>query len=131
MRDGMSNEESSQTKVVLGSDNRLASAIANVLEDAGYSVDVVADYEEAARLWQRERHHLVLLEISHHQSLERAVNIALRVKQQDATQFVGYLTDRNLHTSSLAGDVVLPRDAASLTLALKTLRALTFSGARG
>ncbi len=110
----------SATRILLGSDNyRLFAPVQHALTQAGILVDVAPSYEYIEPIWARGRHDIVLVEVSSPGSVEEAVAIAMRLKRQDAHQFVGYLADPILHNHGLTGDAVFPRDSSRLAHALR------------
>lgn len=95
------------------------------LQQEGFRVHLAPGYQDLEPIWQQcrppLRQHLdgvVLLEVSKLQSVEAAVDLAMRLKRRDARQFVGYLADPILRTSGLAGDAIFPRSAHHLPQAL-------------
>ncbi len=107
-------------RILLGSDSEHRdSSTKEALIQAGFHVDVASGYDHAEQLWNQERHDVVLIEVSYAISVDPAVQLAMRLKQQDRRQFVGYLADPILHTSGLAGDALFPRDARRLPEALR------------
>jgi DNA-binding response OmpR family regulator len=107
-------------RVLLSSDNhRLISPLRNALLRAGYLVDLASDYKHLELLWQQLRHDVVLLEVTYPDSIESATASALRIKSQDAQQFIGYLADAALQRSGLTGDAIFSRDAQKLPRALR------------
>ena len=107
-------------RILLGSDSDHRDTSAKeALIEAGFHVDVASGYDHAEQLWNRERHGVVLIEVSYAISVDPAVQLAMRLKQQDRRQFVGYLADPILHTSGLAGDALFPRDSRRLPEALR------------
>jgi CheY-like chemotaxis protein len=110
----------SSPRILLGSDNQhLISAVSNALLKAGFNVETANDYTHLETLWRQSRHDVVLLEISRPDSVESATRLALRIKQQDPQQFIGYLADVSLQMSGLTGDAILSRDTAKLPQALR------------
>ncbi len=108
------------SRVLLGSDSEhLDLSVQEALIQAGFLVDVARGYEQAEQLWNRDRHDVVLIEVSYAISVDPAVQLALRLKRQDRRQFVGYLADPILHTSGLAGDALFSRDSRRLAAALR------------
>ena len=106
--------------ILLASDNpRVASYLHRTLEEEGLSVQLAPGYGEIEPLSQSHQGAIVLIEVSHQQSVEPAVNIALRLKRRNANRFVGYLADPILHTSGLAGDAIFPRSTHHLPAALR------------
>ena len=106
--------------ILLASDNpHVASYVHHTLEQEGLSVRLAPGYGELEPLSQSHQGAIVLIEVSHQQSVEAAVNLALRLKRRDARRFVGYLADPILHTSGLAGDGIFPRSTRHLTVALR------------
>jgi hypothetical protein len=106
--------------ILLASDNpQVASHIHRTLEQEGLSVRLAPGYGELEPLSQSHLSAIVLIEVSHQQSVEAAVNLALRLKRRNASRFVGYLADPILHTSGLAGDGIFPRSTHYLTTALQ------------
>ena len=107
-------------RILLGSDNRhLISAIRNALLKAGFHVETANDYNHLETLWQQVRHDIVLFEVSHPDSVEPATESALRIKRQNAQQFIAYLADGDLRMSGLTGDAILSRDTNRLPQALR------------
>lgn len=114
------NPFSKSPRILLGSDNRnLISAVSNALLKAGFKVDTANDYIDLETLWRQSRHEVVLLEVSHPNSVEPAVASALRIKRQHAQQFIAYLADADLHMSGLAGDAIFSRNTKQLPQALR------------
>ena len=106
--------------ILLASDNpHVASYVHRTLEQEGLSVRLAPGYGELEPLSQSHQSAIVLIEVSHHHSVEAAVNLALRLKRRNASRFVGYLADPNLHTSGLAGDAIFPRSTHRLPAALR------------
>lgn len=106
--------------ILLASDNpHVASYVHRTLEQDGLSVRLAPGYGELEPLSQSHQNAIVLIEVSHQQSVEAAVNLALRLKRRNAGRFVGYLADPILHTSGLAGDGIFPRSTHHLTTALR------------
>jgi hypothetical protein len=106
--------------ILLASDSpRTAEGLYRDLLREGFRVHFAPGYAQIEPLWQQHRHDVVLLEVSNPQSVETAVDIALRLKRRDARQFVGYLADPVLHTSGLAGDAIFPRSPHHLPQALR------------
>jgi CheY-like chemotaxis protein len=106
--------------ILLASDNpRAAVHLQDALQTEGISVKFAPGYSELEALSQANQDGAVLLEVSHPQSVEAAVELALRLKRRDAGQFVGYLADPVMHTSGLAGDAIFPRSAHHLPRALR------------
>ena len=107
-------------RILLGSDNQhLISAVSNVLLKAGFDVQTADDYDHLETLWQESRHDVVLLEVSHPDSVESATAAALRIKRQDTRQFIAYLADAHLQMSGLTGDAIFSRDTNRLPQALR------------
>lgn len=107
-------------RILFGSDNQLLiSAISSALLNAGFHVDGANDYLHLETLWLQLRPDIVLVEVSRPDSIERATKSALRIKQQDARQFIAYLADGNLRMRGLTGDAILPRDPGVLPQALR------------
>jgi hypothetical protein len=112
--------EDSTPRILLGSDNKqFTSGISNSLLGAGFHVDTADDYAHLESIWRHQRHEVILFEVSHEHSVEPATSAALRIKRQDASQFIGYLADHNLRSSGLTGDAILSRDARLLPTALR------------
>jgi len=82
-------------------------------------VKLAPGYSELEALSHAHKDGVVLIEVSHQQSVEAAVDLALRLKRRNSGQFVGYLADPVLHTSGLAGDAIFPRSANHLPDALR------------
>ena len=111
---------SESPKILLGSDNKhLVSAVSNALLRAGFHVDTADNYGHVETLWSQLRHDVVLLEVSHPDSVESATESALRIKRQHGQQFIAYLADGNLRMSGLTGDAILSRDTNRLPQALR------------
>jgi len=111
---------SESPRILLGSDNRnLISAVSNALLKAGFHVDTANDYTDLETLWRQSRHEVVLIEVSHHDSIESATGSALHIKRQNAQQFIAYLADASLQMSGLTGDAILSRDTTRLPQALR------------
>ncbi len=109
----------SSSRILIGSDNfRLLRPLQESLAQSGIRFDVAETYAHIESLWQRDRHDIVLLEVSWEGSIEEAVAIAMSLKKRDARQFVGYLADPILHNHGLTGDGVFPRDSKRLPRAL-------------
>jgi len=107
-------------RILLGSDNQhLISAVSNALLKAGFNVETANDYTHLETLWQQLRHDIILFEVSHPDSVESATESALRIKRQNAQQFIAYLADGNLQMSGLTGDAILSRDTNRLAHALR------------
>jgi CheY-like chemotaxis protein len=107
-------------RILLSSDNhRFISPLRNALLKAGYLVDLASDYRHLELLWQQLHHDVVLLEVTYPGSVESATEAALRIKSQDAQQFIGYLADAVLQMSGLTGDAIFSRDAQKLPGALR------------
>lgn len=107
-------------RIFLASDNpRLAAPLYRTLEQDGMRVDFAPGYHELELRLEAHVKAIVLLEVSEQQSVEAAVDLALRLKRRNANQFVGYLADPVLHTSGLAGDAIFPRSARHLPAALR------------
>lgn len=106
--------------ILLSGDNaRTVIPLHRSLLNEGFRVQFAAYYELEME-WKLHRHPVVLLEVAGAHSVETAIKAALKLKRHDPQLFVGYLADPLLHTSSLAGDAVFPRDAAQLAKALRT-----------
>ena len=102
-------------RILLGSDSpHLVSAVTNALLKAGFQVDTARNYLHVEELWNEARHEVILFEVSKPDSIEPVIQSALRIKRQDAQQFIAYLVDSNLRMSGLTGDAVFSRDIASL-----------------
>jgi len=111
---------SQSPKIVLGSDNQhFVSAVSTALLKAGFHVETATNYSHLEELWQQLRHDVVLFEVSHPGSVELATESALRIKRQDAQQFIAYLADESLQMSGLTGDAILSRDTNILPQALR------------
>jgi len=106
--------------ILLASDElRLASNLQRALRQQRFAVVLAPEYRDLESLAQSHHNAIVLLEVSRHQSVEAAVETAMRIKRSNASRFVGYLADRLLHNSGLAGDGIFPRNAQHLTEALR------------
>jgi hypothetical protein len=107
-------------RILLGSDNHhLISAVSSTLIKAGFHVDTANDYDHLEVFWMRTRHDIVLFEVSRPDSIESATESALRIKRQDARQFIAYLADANLQMSGLTGDAIFSRNLHTLPQALR------------
>ena len=105
---------------LLASDNpRLAAHLQHALQTEGISVKFAPGYSDLETLSLAHENGIILIEVSHQQSVEAAVDLALRLKRRNASQFVGYLADPILHTSGLAGDAIFPRSVKQLPDALR------------
>ena len=110
---------SQSPKIVLGSDNQhFVSAVSTALLKAGFHVVTATNYSHLEELWQQLRHDVVLFEVSHPGSVELATESALRIKRQDAQQFIAYLADESLQIG-LTGDAILSRDTNILPQSLR------------
>jgi hypothetical protein len=106
--------------IVLASDEpHLAGHLHRALRKEDWSVQLAPGYGEVESIAQTHRNAIVLLEVSRHESVEAAVELALRLKRRDSGQFVGYLADPVLHTSGLVGDAIFPRSTQHLPAALR------------
>jgi hypothetical protein len=106
--------------ILLGSDSpRVAEGLYHDLQREGFRIHLAPGYDKVEPLWQQHQHEVVLLEVSSLQSVESAIDVALRLKRRDANQFVGYLADPLLHTSGLAGDAIFPRASHQLPQVLR------------
>ena len=106
--------------ILLASDNlRVPDSVQRILESAGFIVQLAGGYHELEPLWQKHRHDVVLLEVSGPQSVEAAVDTAIRLKTQDARQFVGYVADPILRAIGLDGDAIFPPSLRHLPKALR------------
>ncbi len=93
--------------ILLASDNpRMPDFLQRVLEREGFIVQLARDYEEIEAIWREHRQDVVLLEVSGPQSVEAAVDMAIRLKTHDARQFVGYVADPILRAIGLDGDAI-------------------------
>ena len=114
------NFSSSVPLILLASDNpRLAGHLCRTLEREGMAVKFAPGYHELEPLTHQHEDGAALIEVSHQHSVEAAVDLALRLKRRNVSQFVGYLADPILHTSGLAGDAIFPRSASQLPQALR------------
>lgn len=110
----------SLVRILLGSDERRRNRLTHrVLTAAGFRVDMAEGYEHLEEFWQQGRHEIVLLEISRRESLNRAIDLGIRLKQRDARQFIGYLADPAAHGSGLEGAIIFPRDSHRLPSELR------------
>jgi CheY-like chemotaxis protein len=110
----------SSPRILLGSDNQtLISAVSTALLKAGFHVDTADDYNHLEVLWMCTRHDIVIFEVSRRDSIEPATESALRIKRQDARQFIAYLADANLQMSGLTGDAIFSRNLHTLPQALR------------
>jgi CheY-like chemotaxis protein len=93
--------------ILLASDNpRVPDFLQRVLEREGFIIQLARGYEEIEPLWREHRQDVVLLEVSGPQSVEAAVEMAIRLKTHDARQFVGYVADPILRAIGLDGDAI-------------------------
>jgi hypothetical protein len=105
--------------ILLASDEpRQAGHLHFALQEERFAVAFAPGYTEIESLAEAHQKAIVLLEVSRHESVEAAVGLALRIKRVNASRFVGYLADRILHNSGLAGDAIFPRNPQYLTEAL-------------
>jgi DNA-binding NtrC family response regulator len=119
-----SREQSGQSltdrSILLASDSeRHGTTMHRALREQGLAIEYAGDYSQLDTRLTAQKYDLVLLEVTGEHAVEPAVEAALRLKRADAQQFVGYLADASLETSGLAGDAVLPRNAAKLPDALR------------
>jgi CheY-like chemotaxis protein len=106
--------------ILLASDNpRVPDSVQRILESAGFIVQLAGGYHELEPLWQKHRQDVVLLEVSGPQSVEAAVDTAIRLKTHDARQFVGYVADPVLRAIGLDGDAIFPPSLHRLPKALR------------
>lgn len=106
--------------ILLASDtDRLGSSLHRALEEDGFEVAYAGNYSGILRILSRQNFDLVLLEVTGEYAVEDAVATALRVKRNNAEQFVGYLADSGLEASGLAGDGIFPRSSARLPQMLR------------
>ena len=106
--------------ILLASDDaRSAAHLHRLLREQDFVVEFAPGYGEIEALAEQHRNAIVLLEVSRDQSVEAAIEAALRVKRTGATRFVGYLADRILRNSGLAGDAIFPRHPKQLADALR------------
>lgn len=116
---GISKEQDCPS-ILLASDNlRVPDSIHRILEAAGFIVQLAGGYHELEPLWQKHRQDVVLLEVSGPQSVESAVDTAIRLKTHDARQFVGYVADPMLRAIGLDGDAIFPPSLHRLPQALR------------
>jgi hypothetical protein len=107
--------------ILLASDEpRLASHLQLALRQQRFAIELAPGYREVESLAQAHESAVVLLEVCRLQSVEAAVEVAMRIKRSNGTRFVGYLADRMLHNSGLTGDGIFPRNAQHLTEALRS-----------
>ena len=112
---------SSLPLILLASDNpRLAEHLHRSFQQQGLSVELAPGYSELEGLAQTYAKGIALIEVSHPQSVEAAVELALRLKRHNTRRFVGYLADPILHSSGLAGDAIFPRSAPHLITVLRS-----------
>lgn len=126
---GTNDIASSVPFILLASDNRRgAEHLHRSLQQEGFTVQLASGYSdlEDHNFEQRDSATLsphpqgvVLLEVTDPRSVEAAVDVAMRLKRRNASQFVGYIVDPILHTSGLAGDAVFPRSVRHLPRALR------------
>jgi len=108
--------------ILLASDtDRLGSSLHRALEEHGFEVAYAGSYAGIQRILSRQAFDLVLLEVTGEYAVEDAVATALRVKRDNAGQFVGYLADAGLEASGLAGDGIFPRSTARLAEMLRRI----------
>lgn len=106
--------------ILLASDEpRLAAFLHLALRQQSLTVEFAPGYREVERLAKIHERAIVLLEVSRYESVEAAVELALRIKHGNASRFVGYLADHMLRSSGLAGDAIFPRSAPHLAQALR------------
>jgi DNA-binding NtrC family response regulator len=111
-----------EPSVLLASDSqRHGNTMHRALAEHGLAVEFAGDYTQVDSLLHERSYDVVLLEVTGEHAVEPAVEAALRVKRENAAQFVGYLADASLGTSGLAGDAVFPRNPARLPDALRRL----------
>jgi ActR/RegA family two-component response regulator len=116
----MENSSDKLPHILLSGDNaRTTSILQRALIEDGFRVELAPSYNELLPLWQRQRHAVVLLEVSGLHAVETAVNNALRLKRHDPLLFIGYVADPALHTSGLAGDAIFLRSPELLANALR------------
>lgn len=112
--------QSEMPLILLASDNpRLGAHLRLALNEHGLTVKFAPGYREIEPLAATHEKAIVLLEVSRQQSVEAAVELALRIKRSNANQFVGYLADDIFQNSGLTGDGIFPRNAQCLTRALR------------
>jgi PleD family two-component response regulator len=101
--------------ILLASDSeRHGNTLHRALLEQGFAIEYAGDYSQVDAQLIARKYDVVLLEVTGEHAVEPAVAAALRVKRANAGQFVGYLADATLETSGLAGDAILPRNAAKL-----------------
>jgi len=106
--------------ILLASDEpRLADHLHLALREQSLTVELAPGYPQVEALAEAHAKAIVLLEVSRHQSAEAAVELALRLKRSNAARFVGYLADRILQSSGLAGDGIFSRKPEHLAEALQ------------
>lgn len=106
--------------ILLASDNlRVPDAVHRILKAAGFIVQLAGGYNELEPLWRQHRQGVVLLEVSGPQSVEAAVETAIRLKTHDAHQFVGYVADPMLRALGLDGDAIFTPTLHRLPKALR------------
>jgi len=109
----------SDPRILLASDSRRgADHLHRTLQQEGFSVQLAPGYHDLESPAQHQNA-VILLEVSDSQSVEAAVEAAMRLKRRNAGQFVGYIVDPILHTSGLAGDAIFPRSTHHLPQALR------------
>jgi hypothetical protein len=110
----------SSPHILLAGDNgKAAESTHQTIARAGFRVQLAQGYSDVDALLAEHGHDVVLLEVSGSHTVEAAVETAIRLKRQDASQFVGYLADPILLTSGLTGDAVFPRAVNQLPQALR------------
>jgi PleD family two-component response regulator len=110
-----SGERLKDPSILLASDSeRHGTTVYRALEQNGFAVEFVADYDEVDSQLNERPFDVVLLEVTGEHAVEEAVAAALRVKRSNSGQFVGYLADASLSASGLAGDAVFPRNVSKL-----------------
>jgi len=106
--------------ILLASDSeRHGTTMHRALEQEGFAIAYAGDYSQLDAQLHAQTYDMVLLEVTGEHAVEPAVAAALRVKRANAKQFVGYLADASLETSGLAGDAILPRNAAKVPEVLR------------
>jgi len=121
MKSGSKKTRLTSPHILLAGDNqKSAEATRQTILQAGFRVQLADSYSGLDALLTEHGHEVVLLEVSGPNTVEEAVETAMRLKRENAEQFVGYLADPILHVNGLAGDAVFPRTAHQLEEALQS-----------
>jgi hypothetical protein len=106
--------------LLAGDDWKSVKSTHQTIVRAGFRAQLADSYSSLDNLLAEYGHDVVLLEVSGPHTVEAAVETAMRLKRQDAGQFVGYLADPILLISGLTGDAVFPRTTSKLHKALQS-----------